>query len=45
MARKMVQLTGAAGDGRRWQLMADDGGNDNQGRIIIWLVGLGVESH
>ena len=45
MARKMAQSAGAAGDGRQWQLTADDGGNGDQGRIIIWLAGLGVESH
>ncbi len=32
-------------NGRQWQSMVDNGGNDNQGRIIIWLAGLGVESH
>jgi hypothetical protein len=43
MARKTAQLTVVAGDGRQWQSTVDDGGNDNQGRIIIWLAGLGVQ--
>jgi hypothetical protein len=45
MARKTAQSTGAAGNGRQWQSTAEDGGNDDQGRIIIWVAGLGVESH